>query len=89
MCFAYVLFTLCRSFTVQWHLHVLTFIFSSIEGVKFIFAHLKSQFTRHTHTLQHHKSLMNQSLFYYLRQGGNVFARVCLSVCLSVCLLAT
>jgi len=24
--------------------------------------------------------------YYYLRQGGNVFARLCLSVCLFVCL---
>ena len=30
---------------------------------------------------------MNERHFYhYLRQGGNVFARLCLSVCLSVCL---
>jgi len=25
------------------------------------------------------------SHYYYFRQGGNVFARLCLSVCLSVC----
>jgi len=26
--------------------------------------------------------------FFYLRQGGNVFAGLCLFVCLSVCVLA-
>ena len=31
-------------------------------------------------------SVFGTPLFYYLRQGGNVFAGFCLSVCLSVCL---
>ncbi len=44
-------------------------------------------FTRTFATCTSHllNSITSGFYYYYLRQGGNVFARVCLSVCLSVC----
>jgi len=42
----------------------------------------------HVHVMKlvsFYKTALKAFLFHYLRQGSNVFARVCLSVCLSVC----
>jgi len=55
--------------------------FSRLSLILFVFSYAALQLT-------HNRFYARISYSNYLRQGGNVFARLSLSVCLSVCVLA-